>query len=261
MADDRITYDGLEEFSEPAEGGFGYYGIVGHTEDGSKLECHICGQLFEGLAAHVTQKHRLSLTQYKSKFRLSNKNTLTGSLFRRKLIQASRRGRREHGEVLTDNLREAHKIRILENLKPGGKTHTTLETDLAHGTSPRQLISKLVQLKAEIGRVPYRKDFTERYGSKLAPVYRHFGKWSDFVAAAGLVSFTEVKRQRGSDEAILQQWTDFYLDYGRFPTTADCRNKVNGLLAMKTYNLKFGPIENLNKLVLRSLGYKEPAEE
>lgn len=255
MENNKIVYDGNEEFTEPVEGGFGYYGIVGHTEDGSKLQCHICGELFVGLTAHITGGHGLSAPQYKERFRLSATSVLLGSLARRVVIQVARQKQRERGSTVNKDW----------PAQPNGRARRpsilTLERDLRRGTAPKQLIDQLWQLKGELGRVPLKKDWRKYYKGKMTTIYRHFGGWSAFVDSAGMTSFTTEKFKKGSKEVILERWTNFYLKYGRVPTLTECVNKVDGLFYSKSYYSRFGSIKELNRLVLRNLGYKEPGEE
>lgn len=56
--------------------GFGYYGAISITLDGTKMQCHVCGNLYSDVGLHSRQAHQLPVVDYKAKFQLARTTSL-----------------------------------------------------------------------------------------------------------------------------------------------------------------------------------------
>ena len=69
----------LVNYKEPlieVEKGFGYLGALRMTQDGTLMECHVCGQLYKDVGRHVNNAHNITATQYREKFQLARTTAL-----------------------------------------------------------------------------------------------------------------------------------------------------------------------------------------
>lgn len=65
--------------SNAQEGQGPIHGELGSlAEDGDRLQCHLCGQWYRSLAAHVLQRHHLTAHEYRAAFGLSTSTALVG---------------------------------------------------------------------------------------------------------------------------------------------------------------------------------------
>ena len=69
----------------PKGEGFGYYGAVSMSVDGMKIQCHLCGEMFQHLGGHIWQTHKMKLSDFREKFQLSYSTPLVGDNYRQYL--------------------------------------------------------------------------------------------------------------------------------------------------------------------------------
>jgi len=96
-----------------------------HDDDGSRLQCHICGCFYAGLSSHVRQSHGIAVADYKESFGLARGLSLWAPQYREKQRQAA----------LSRQQGDAH--RLQPNPRPGG---------LANRLSSRLLMSEAHEL-------------------------------------------------------------------------------------------------------------------
>jgi uncharacterized protein YbaR (Trm112 family) len=65
---------------------YGEMGRLAVSDDEERLQCHICGQWYRSLAAHVLQTHQYTVAEYREEFGLNRNTPLVG----RSLIERSR---------------------------------------------------------------------------------------------------------------------------------------------------------------------------
>lgn len=75
---------------------YGDHGIL--TDDGERVQCHICGRWFDNLGSHTARAHRVSARSYKARFGLKMSVGLIGPALRAALRagQSARRHSRIH---------------------------------------------------------------------------------------------------------------------------------------------------------------------
>ncbi len=64
---------------------FGQFGVL--ADDGDRVQCHVCGDMFDLLGAHANHKHGLPADQYRQAFGLMQKTPLAGPTYRGKRRQ------------------------------------------------------------------------------------------------------------------------------------------------------------------------------
>jgi hypothetical protein len=64
---------------------FGQFGVL--ADDGDRVQCHVCGDMFDLLGAHTNFTHGLAADRYRQAFGLMQKTPLAGPTFREKRRQ------------------------------------------------------------------------------------------------------------------------------------------------------------------------------
>jgi len=260
--DEYLTfYNYKEPLKEIKKGdGFGYYGVLLGTVDKKKVQCHVCGELFKSVQAHVFQKHKLNSKQYKDKFELARETALISEDERQRrkeltlkwLASMSDEEKQEWQRKAQEKYREWIKKKREIRTQP----RITLETKNKRGTCPDQLLQKIRDVHEVLGKTPTKRDFIDHYESQryMHIIYATFGSWTKAVKMAGLKPVVQERKGGGrySDEELLEYLDIFYRENGKPPTETDCRR---GLVPdSNIYRRRFGSFTRARELA----GITEP---
>lgn len=233
----------LKHYKEPlkeVKGGFGFYGAIQVTLDGSKIQCHECGELFGNVGLHAWHRHDLTATAYKEKYQLSPSTALISEQDR---LERKERALRQFMSM-TKKEREAWSKKG-RKLSMRSHRKESLELKNKKGTCPDQLLGHINEAADAIGHVPSKKEFIEFWGSQryVHLIYKTFGSYRKAVEQAKLIP-------RGtpyySDEELLEKLRSFKEMNGIIPTGTDC--KRNLLPSRKTYQRRFGGLAKARSL-------------
>lgn len=210
---------------KPNVGGHGFLGVVLQTEDGTKLQCHVCGKLFRSLASHIQLAHETSVKEYRKKFSLMHNTALVSDVER--VVRVDRMNNLRATMDFVGNTVKANKASVLATK---GKPYVmSLEVKNRRGSCPDQIIDKITQYHREHGKTPTRYEFEDAYawGKRYVRLAeRTFGSWSNALKKAGLEIRATEKREHGkrwSDEEILELINLFRREEGRQPSFSDFR--------------------------------------
>jgi len=209
--------------------GFGYFGAISFSVDG-KIQCHICGEVFDNLSFHVPHAHDMKIFEYREKFGIAKNSKLVSESFRESRKQhmlsliagMTEKQKRERTERLINAARKSNRKRAA-SLR--GKTNLSPEAVNVRGICPDQLIALINDAKEHYTYTPSILEFNDYYGTQrfIAPIKRTFGSWKKALGAAGL--HPKTKRFGGhvryTDEELLNFLISFYEENGTIPTTSD----------------------------------------
>jgi len=235
--------------------GFGYLGTLSQTKDGKYVQCHICGKLFEHLAAHVSHAHKMKAVEYREKFQLSYGTAMASEQYRidrrnqylKYLRSLSEEERLELKRKLQEKSRQARPKKA-----PQPEKHR-LETKNRRGTCPDQLIEKIKEVADKLGHTPSKLEFNQFLGTQkyTHAIYATFGSWTKALEMAGHTAKTTTNKgnKRGgkgySREELLELLVVFAQEYNKIPTFTDFRG---GLLpSYEAYTHHFGTLENARR--------------
>lgn len=225
----------LKHYKEPlrkVKKGFGYQGALLSTPDGEKVQCHMCGGLYQSLPMHIFNTHELRANDYREKFGLARTTALISENFRERLKIRTL----EWLGRLSKQQKEAHLKKsgirfqawLKENPHYWKKFKIRLETKNVRGSCPDQIKAKIVECYTSLGHTPSKGEFLDYCGTQryIHLAYATFGSWSKAVAAAKL-SPKIAKRSGGlrnySNDELLEALTVLYQETGRIPTESDYR--------------------------------------
>lgn len=259
----KDTFLTLMNYKEPLktiEGGFGYHGCLLSTQDGTKVQCAICGGLYSELSKHLTAKHKMTSREYKEKFGLAYQTSLISEDIREKRKQVTLRWIKEmekkHGmswrEILIKNSKKGNENRGKGRFQP----KIQLETKNKRGTCPDQLLDRVKKMAEELGHTPSKKEFIDATGTQryVHLIYTTFGSWTKALEMLGMQPKDNKgnKSERGlgrneyTDEYLLEMLDTFYKTNNKIPTETDCRR---GLLpASDVFRRHFGSLPKAREL-------------
>lgn len=232
-----------EDYKEPLKKiekgqGFGFYGTIALSEDRNYVQCHICGNLFQALSAHIPA-HKLTVAQYKEDFGLATTTALLG--------EETRATRQANAVKRFDEMYDGKIPELLAKYnregQPGNKgtkgRKWSLEQRNKLGVCPDQLLEKIKAMEPKLGRLPssdeFEREYNGRYRGSIAFV---FGSWTDAIHKLGEKTMGELKAP--DDLSLLQDLADFFKNHGRIPMSSDFSR---GLLHSRTtYNQHFGSL-------------------
>ncbi len=81
---------------------FGEPGTITYTEDGIRLQCHICGRFYQALGTHLLLIHGLSAVEYRKEFDLNIGQPLVGSRVLAAMVKRGKIRYIEHRERFRD---------------------------------------------------------------------------------------------------------------------------------------------------------------
>lgn len=233
----------LQHYKEPltkVKSGYGYYGCLLSTLDGSKIQCHICGKLFQSLVFHLPSAHDINTKDYRERFGLARLTALVSENMRKEMKQKSLNWisimEKKHGKNWRLQLQE--KGRRGAKLRPRLQPKEALETKNKKGTCPDQLLHKIKETEKEIGHVPSKEEFIKYCGSQryVHLIYKTFGSWSNALRKLGFTPQT----QSYDDSQLLEFLKIFYETNNKIPTHTDSKR---GLIPpSSTYKNHFGSL-------------------
>jgi hypothetical protein len=218
----ELVYPEYKEPLRKVEGGHGYLGTVAYTKDMKYIQCHICGKLCKSLSSHLPT-HKLTLGEYKDRFRLADSTVLVGNSTQDMLRESYEKSKRYF--LKYSNSKEGKKSRergLRKRAKQNKGSSVSLETRNKNGTCPDQLKEKVTSLHKELGRIPTTRDFKRKYNQRfLGQIYYYFGSWRKFLNILGLEGALDMQELRTSKESILQSLKGFYAEKGRVARYSD----------------------------------------
>lgn len=245
---DLVSVSVYKEPLRKVEGGYGYYGVLLGTGDGEKVQCHECGVLYSSLTFHVYKAHGLRVREYKEKYGLAYKTALVSENLRNCYKEKTL----EWLETLTPEEKRLYReqSRLGREKRCVFQPKLTLETKNKRGTCPDQLLAKIKEVAAALGKTPTKSEFiwetgTQRY---VHLIYKTFGSWSEAVRRAGYEVREKHKgvRVRHTTEELLDYLRLFKRVNGRVPTATDFRRDY--LPDYEVYIRRFGSIHEARLL-------------
>lgn len=227
----------LTHYKEPLtrlkkEEGFGYLGAVSVTLDGTRLQCHVCGELYQDLQWHISYKHKLSNHEYKERFGLAYSTVLISESMRiarkeRMRLYYASLTQEQKDTMKRKGIAELKKWRAKYNVKGRFQPKIQLETKNKRGTCPDQLLEKIKEVKNHIGHTPSKREFIDYWESQryVHLIYTTFGSWTNAVVRAGLLP--SEKRPTGTGkrytpEELIDMLQLYHQENARIPTVSDC---------------------------------------
>lgn len=254
----EFDYSNYKQPLQPVKNGYGYYGTLAHTKDGRAVQCHICGNTFEHLGAHVMGGHKMKALEYKETFGLSTQTGLLSKGLRLKYQQAFQRNikaKRQMAETA-----KAWKRGDYPRPAPHGQK-LSLEAQNKVGSCKLQVTAKIKRLARKLGYTPSPREYRDEYNGTRAgysSVIRHFGTWEDAMIACELRPRNEQIAEQYKPQSLKKSLKDFYTKHGRVPTSADFRNDEN-LFNETLYRKVFGTLNDARKAAgipqLKRVGY------
>lgn len=249
MKGDNIVVD-TSKYKEPfrkVDSGYGYYGILSESKDGKYVQCHVCGEWFSALQNHHLKTHGFnSAADYKDRYRLSRKTSLVSRKRRVAMAKAYIATAKKHGWNAT-TFKESAREKSIEHNK--GRKVLTLEMQNKRGTCRDQLIEKIKEVaKTYKTDNPTKKMFLEHFHKKYQTRLRaEFGSWREAANAAGYKTITDIRKEKYSDDAMLEVLRRFYQINGRLSQAHDHR-RLTELPDYSLYIRRFGSIFRAREL-------------
>jgi len=247
-----LQYLNYKEPLTKVSNGHGYLGTLAQTHDGSKVQCHICGELYYNLGAHIFNSHQMKAKEYRKKFQLGKRTPLCSDQasreYKERALQLWHRKTPEEREQQKDLMRTA-----ATQAKRIGHTRSLEEKNL-HGMCPDQLLEKIRLVADKLGKSPTAQEFRSVYKQRyLDSITRTFGSWNQAKAQLGLSpckSGTRFPHNKGTckftDAELLSYLTNHYQRFQKAPTASDWARYY--FPDYHIYLKRFGSIKNARRL-------------
>lgn len=236
----------------PKKEGVGYYGTILMSKKMDRIQCHICGELFESLGSHLNRTHGTTAKEYREKYQVARGTALISEAYRLRLKNRML----EWIKNMTPEEKEEYKRKVLAAVRKSNdsrpyrkKTPLRLEVKNKRGTCPDQLLDKIKRVAKELGRTPGRKEFDDYFGTHKyqTNILQTFGGWKNAVRMCGFEPYESKKGRAGySKEHLLALLRVFYKRKGIIPSTSDFKRGV--FPDMNVYLRNFGSIKEARKL-------------
>lgn len=248
------TFLTLSHYKEPLKAikpsvGYGYYGTIAGTIDGTALQCHICGQLESHLATHIRNSHNMTCREYREKFQLTKKTALVSEELRayykaKTILWYANMKPEEKAEHKRNRLA---RFKAWQKNKNGHRKQPTimLETKNKRGTCPDQLLAKIVECAGVLKKTPTKSEFIEYCESQryVHLIYKTFGSWSKALKMCKFQPsgpHNKGGRKIYSDEELLEYLQIFYQENRKPPTYTDSKR---GLIpSAEVYKKRWGSL-------------------
>lgn len=243
-------------YKEPlrsVRGGFGYYGTLLATFDGTKVMCHTCGELYGELSKHI-QRHNLTAAEYREKYQLSRQTALISETIRNARKERTVQWIASLSDEERTEFRERQRARYRAWQKEKHarrQPKSALETKNKRGTCPDQLLERIMEVKRVLKRTPSKAEFIDHYGSQryVHLIYKTHGSWANALKMCGMQPKEQERnggRRNYTKEALLEYLRIFYQENNKVPTETDCRR---GLIPDSgIYRKRFGSFTHARSL-------------
>ncbi len=251
--EELIFYNYKEPLKE-VEKGFGYYGVILSNKEGTKIQCHICGKMYQVLNVHARQSHGILAREYKEKYQLANQTSLISESIRQERKLRTLKWLKSMTPEQWADLRRKTKAGY-DKWKRDNGDHTQpllkLETKNKRGTCPDQLLEKIKTVAKELGRSPTKNEFIDYYKSQkyVHIIFKTFGSW---VNAKRMAGFDRIKPfdlnkkaggwKRHTKEELIEYMQIFYQENKKPPTTTDCNRRL--IPSSCIFKKHFGSMQN-----------------
>lgn len=241
---EKLVYLGYKEPLKKVEQGYGYQGTLAQNEKGDKVQCHICGELFYNLGAHI-QSHGMKTRDYRILYGLGLRTPLCSDK-----ASADYKARAlKMWSSLSDDEQKKKIEHMREVAKKAIHKRYELSTEELNrkGICPDQLLQKIKDCAESLQKTPTVLELQEFYQTKryIVPIIRTFGSYKKACEYAGLTP-NKTGGKGGAmvpytEDALITYLVDFYNRTGQPPTASDCHR---GLLpSLAVYNKRFGSIQ------------------
>ena len=250
---DKINIDKgltLHHYKEPLKkikNGYGYFGTLMSTKDGSKIQCHICGLLFADLPKHFIQSHDISTSEYRERFQLARLTALCSEQERMRRKENYLKWLLSMSSDERDRVMRERKLRLNRVRKKRGnfQPKESLETKNKKGTCPDQLIDQIRIVAERLGKTPSKSDFIYETGTQryVHLIYKTFGSWSNALKIAKLAPVEQrlTGHRNYSDEELIEYMQIFTQENNKIPTATDFKRGF--LPSYDCYIRRWGCIE------------------
>lgn len=209
----------------PYVGGYGYVGALIHDQGSDELQCHLCGVWKAHLPQHLRREHNTSAAEYRNEVGLNVRTALVSEKIRAVLIE---NGVRNYKNLSSKAKRGSKKGR------PAPKT--TSERKNNTNTCPEQLLERLRQLIAKLGRTPTMEEITFR--PTLVNVYGSVKNALEIIGAQPRVVGVQARRIVYTRAELILLIKNFEKKHNRKPSYSDCKRKL--LPAVERFRKEFG---------------------
>lgn len=230
----------------PRGEGYGFFGAIQITVDGSKMQCHVCGRLFEEVASHARQAHKITLKEYRLKYRLNSTTSLISEKTREERKQRTLKWLASLSPVEREEMRKKARAKFKEYLKRRGERvqpKESLENKNIKGTCPDQLLAKIIEVSKKLDKTPTLAEFIDSTGGQRYKhlIFKVFGSWSEAVKRAKLDPHErnlEYSKKRYSNDELLDYLSLYFHENNRVPTATDSKRGLIPDYAI--YQRRFG---------------------
>lgn len=254
--------------------GYGYYGTLLYDEVEDKIQCHICGELFNHLGLHVSRVHKVSSREYKDRFELNYSTALmTPTLDKKKAKLSEKNYKLIYEKLNSEEVKELAKIEAEQkrlndkrnklNLKKAqivGKyvpKRYTIEMMNRYGTCPLQVSERFTQIIDELGKAPTWQELRLKDSYLLQLLEKRYKNYSNALKAFGYAPKIN-QPQRYTLEEIKKLLKLFIDRERRLPTARD--TKRGGLPDRETLVKFFGDWWKVKEYSYSYLKEKFPQE-
>ena len=144
--------------------GFGFVGVLAEDAGTGLLQCHVCGQWYELLSAHITAKHNMDTEEYDEEYGLL-RSTALRSMRMRKIHSENMLGMRKKHKKHRGGFKKGNK----ESANRKGTTRA-VESQNRYGVCELQIIDKIKRLQKKLGKTPALTEVIDAYGGGFASI-------------------------------------------------------------------------------------------
>lgn len=207
---------------EKVKDGFGFVGVLAEDTKTGQLQCHVCGQWYELLTAHIYAKHQLLSHEYADKF----------GLFYGTALKSKRIRKRQSEVMLGMRMKnKKHRFKFAKGNKASGNRKgwkKPAEQKNKHGICDLQVVNKIKIMKQELGRTPALTELIDKYGGAFATlIHTRYGGYLKLLKTLKYVPVVSSFNPRFKTE---KAWREHLLQVGRKALRAGKRLVIKKLL-------------------------------
>jgi len=221
----------------PVKNGYGYYGVLLSHKETGRIHCHLCGQWFKSLGAHVSQAHKIRAKQYRKKFGFSltqpicsEETSRKSSLLAFAKVKAGKIGAKFGKKNLKKYAAVGHK--------------STLAYWNKNSICPEQVKQRVINLSDKIEHFPSLTELKTHDVALFNIILRRYKTWNKFKKEIGIPIYNgNVPQTKKIDKGkIIYALREFGKNKKRVPLFNDYKkeSRINKYPAVDTVIRHFG---------------------
>ena len=174
---------------------FGFLGVLLRNKVLDKVQCHLCGEWFDSLSAHIVNGYKMKTEEYRRQFQLPLHYPLCSKTYSERSRKTYLDGVAKRNKLTKNGMTKSQRKKAIKKLvakatsSNGFKNHFYSYNNLSwknrHGTCDEQLMKRFLVIADNVGHEPTKTEIEGYDGGLYSLIIRRHGSLNNFRKISG----------------------------------------------------------------------------